>query len=235
MPHGLSLSSFRAVLFDVDGTLVDSLEMFIRGLGDTYEHFLGKRPSPDDIKALCGIPLSKQMRLFQDSEPSDEQVEAMIDYALGRYTVHEEHEVHFPAAVATLELCHRRGVKTALVTSKNAVELSGFLKRFSGAEFVDFTVCASDVQHPKPAADSALLACRKLGVEPHEAVFIGDSIYDIRCARSAGVASVAVAYGAAHRDVLTSEMPDLLLDTPEELLEWAQSAFLEPSCPERGS
>jgi HAD superfamily hydrolase (TIGR01509 family) len=235
MPQGPSLPNIRAVLFDVDGTLVDSLEMFVLGLGDTYEKFLGVRPGRERILALCGVPLSKQLRMFQVQEPSETRVAEMTAYALERYRAHQGRESVFPAAVETLRFVHGSGRKTALVTSKNAEELQGFLNRFSGAPFVDTTVCASDVRHPKPAPESAILACRKLGVEPHEAVFIGDSIYDLRCARSADVASVAVSYGAAQRELLASEMPDHLVDTPEELLAWAQTAFLEPSCPERGS
>ncbi len=235
MPQGLSLSNFRAVLFDVDGTLVDSAEMFVRGLGDTYEKYADIRPAREQILALMGVPLSKQLELFQERKPTSEKLEEMIAYAIERYAVYEEHESHFEAAIETLRMCHGQGLRTALVTSKNATELEGFLKRFTGKDFVDTTVCASDVHHPKPAPDSALLACQRLGVQPAEAVFIGDSIYDMRCARSAGTASVAVAYGAAHKDTLQAEQPDLLLETPEELLDWARSAFLEKTCRERGS
>jgi pyrophosphatase PpaX len=235
MPEGLSLSNFKAVLFDVDGTLVDSLEMIIRGLGDTFERYDGKRPKPEEIQALIGMPLIKQLGHFRGSEPTAEELKEMTAYTLGRFEVHEEHEKLFPAAVETLRLCHVNGIGTALVTSKNEVELSGFLKRFSGAPFVNRTVCASDVANPKPAADSALLACELLNVKPHEAVFIGDSIYDIRCAKEAGTASVAVTYGAAHKDVLMSEQPNLLLNTPEELLDWAKSALAETQWREKGS
>jgi HAD superfamily hydrolase (TIGR01509 family) len=235
MPQGLSLSNYRAVLFDVDGTLVNSAEMFVQGLGDAFEKYAGIRPPREEILALMGVPLAKQLELYQKEKPSQEQLEEMIGYAIERYAVHEHHETLFDAAVETLRLCDQCGLKTALVTSKNAEELEGFLKRFPGAEFVHTTVCASDVHHPKPAPDSAVLACQKLGVSPSEAVFIGDSVYDMRCARSAGISSVAVTYGAAQRHALEAENPDLLIDTPEQLLEWAQCAFLETSCRERRS
>jgi HAD superfamily hydrolase (TIGR01509 family) len=235
MPHGLSLLNFRAVLFDVDGTLVDSAEMFVRGLGDTFEKYAGLRPSREAILALMGVPLVEQLKLYQASEPSPGKLDEMIAYAIERYGVHEEHESPFHASIEMLRCCHQQGLRTALVTSKNSTELEGFTKRFSGTPFVDATVCASDVLHPKPAPDSALLACHKLGVKPSEAVFIGDSVYDMQCARSAGISCVAVAYGAATRDALIAEQPDLLLETPEELLAWAQSAFLEPTCRERRS
>lgn len=234
MPSGLSLSDFKAVLFDVDGTLVDSLQMIIRGLGDTFERYNGNRPKDADIQALIGMPLTAQFSLNRSAPPSNEEMQEMIDYAIDRFDVHEEFEDIFESAVEMLRFCHSRGLKTALVTSKSARELDGFLQRFIGASAVDTAVCASDVHHPKPAPDSALLACQRLGVEPHEAVFIGDSVYDMQCAKSAGMPCVAVAYGAAAADTLEAQQPDLLIHTPEELLSWAQTAYLEPTCREKG-
>jgi len=233
MPDRLSLSNFDAVLFDVDGTLVDSLEMIVRGLGDTIETYLGHRPAPTEIRKLIGMPLRQQFLAFSGSEPSAEQVTEMSQFALERFEEHKEHETLFDAAVDTLRICHQFGIKTALVTSKNAEELQSFLPRFPGTSYLNATVCASDVHHPKPDPESAYLACQRLGVDPSRAVMIGDSIYDMRCARGAGVACIAVAYGAAQRDTLLAENPDMLVDTPEELFAWAESAFLQTPCPER--
>jgi pyrophosphatase PpaX len=235
MPPRLSLSTYQAVLFDVDGTLVDSLEMIVRGLGDTYERYLGERPPRDEILRLIGMPLSKQLAHFGRSVPNQAELEEMTAYTLERYAAHKEHTRPFDAAVETLRHCHEMGAKTALVTSKNDVELEGFLKDFEGTPYVHATVCASDIVHPKPAPDAALLACEKLDVEPSQAVFIGDSIYDMRCALDAGCAAIAVAYGAAQRDALLDEQPNLLLDTPEELLAWARSSYMEPTWLEKGS
>ncbi len=233
MPNRLPLSKFDAVLFDVDGTLVDSLEMIVLGLGDTLEKYLGQRPASHEIRRLVGMPLTRQFNVFFGKEPTAEEISEMSQFSLERFEVHQEHETLFDAAVEMLRLCHQCGMKTALVTSKSAVELEAFLPNFPGTPYVDVTVCASDVHHPKPDPESAFLACQKLGVDPSKAVMIGDSIYDMRCARGAGVACVAAAYGAAHRDTLLAENPDMLVDTPEELFAWAESAFLQTPCPER--
>jgi len=64
MPDRLSLSKFDAVLFDVDGTLVDSLDMILRGLGDTVERYLGHRPAPTEIRKLVGMPLRLQFEIL---------------------------------------------------------------------------------------------------------------------------------------------------------------------------
>lgn len=235
MPPGLSLTQFKAVLFDVDGTLVDSLQMIIQGLGDTFETFSQRRPTDREIRSLIGMPLSVQLKLYREVEPTEAELEVMKGYAMDRFDVHQASEQPFAEAVQMLRLCHLQGIKTALVTSKSTRELDGFMKRFSGAAFVNATVCASDVSHPKPAPDSALLACNLLAVDPSEAAFVGDSVYDMRCARAAGLTSIGVAYGAANAAELTAESPDLLVHTPAELLQWAQTEFLETTCRVNGT
>jgi HAD superfamily hydrolase (TIGR01509 family) len=233
MPHGLSPFRFEAVLFDVDGTLVDSIEMIVLGLGDTFEHYFHFRPDDEQIRSLIGLPLDKQYGKYMDTPPTESQVAEMSQYTLGRYEFHRHAEKRFDPAVEALQLCHESGVKTALVTSKNKDELAAFLPNFTGALFIHESVCASDVSHPKPDPESALLACKRLGIEPSRAIMVGDSVFDLRCARGAGLSCIAVAYGAGSREALLAERPDELFDTPEELLAWAKSAFLQTSCAER--
>lgn len=233
MPQGLSLSDCKAALFDVDGTLVDSLRVFVLGLGDAYEHFLGIRPSETELRSLCGIPLHKQLQMFQDTPPTSSRLEQMVDYAISRYDFHHQLESTFPEAIETLITCHRAGLKTALVTSKNQTELKLFLQRFEASDRLHATVCASDVHQPKPHPESAILACQRLNVDPSQALFIGDSIYDIRCAKDAGIQSVAVGYGATDRATLLAEAPELYFDRPEELLEWARASLTQTSWQER--
>jgi HAD superfamily hydrolase (TIGR01509 family) len=160
----------------------------------------------------------------------DAEVAAMISLAIERMAAHADLERIFQPAVECLRLCHSQGLKTALVTSKSAVELAPFLQRFPGASAVDVTVCASDVVNPKPDPESARLACQRMGVAPAESILIGDSVFDLRCARSAGTACIAVAYGAGRREDLLKEEPDLLFAAPEDLLAWAQDAFLQTTC-----
>jgi pyrophosphatase PpaX len=233
MPQGLSLSNYKAALFDVDGTLVDSMEVFVRGLGDTYEHYLGFRPPRRELLALCGIPLKNQLRLFQEVPPTDDRLDEMVDFAVARYGFHMQFEAIFEESVETLKLCRLTGMRTALVTSKNAVELDHFLSRFAAADAVQTSVCASDVHQPKPHPESAILACRRLGVEPSQAVMIGDSKFDIQCARQAGVTPIAVGFGSSDRATLLAESPDAYFETPADLLQWAQSSLLETTCLER--
>lgn len=230
MPRGPSLSEFEAVLFDVDGTLVDSLETIVLGMSDAIETCTGTRPERDEIIGIIGLPLRTQMAMYTGDELLAQE---MARLAIERMAAHADLEkVHAPA-VECLEMCHRQGLKTALVTSKNQFELDTFLNRFTGASAVDAAVCSSDVVNPKPDPECALLACKRLGVSPQRSVLIGDSVFDLRCAKDAGLTSVAVSYGAGDREALLLEEPDILFDTPEDLLSWAKDAFLQTSCRER--
>lgn len=228
MSNGVAGSRFQAVLFDIDGTLVDSMDKLVHGLGDGFQRASGQRPTDEYLRSLMGRSLREQMMLAAPNA-SELELEQFEQYTVERYEFHHHLEVPFHAALDTLALVKEVGAKTALVTSKNRMELTGFLNRFSHQQHVDLAVSASDVAYPKPAPDSALLACSRLGVAPENAVFIGDSLWDLQCARAAGIQFVAVSYGAAQRETLLKESPEWLFDTPEALLEWAKEEFL--SCP----
>lgn len=233
MPQGLVLTDFKAVLFDVDGTLVNTLPALIKGLGDAYEHFNGTRPSDEQVKALIGWPLREQMKVFRDTPPSDAELQQMVDYTIDCFEANKDSETEFSGALQALRAVISRGHKTALVTSKSKREVEAFAHRYSWAQTVDTIVCSSDVKNPKPDPESALLACERLGVTPDESVFIGDSVYDMLCAKGAGMKTVAVTYGSGTREALHAEMPDLVLDTPEELLGWVQSTTFGTPCLEK--
>lgn len=230
MSRAFTLRSAKAVLFDIDGTLVDSMAMLVAGLGDAVEQFTGLRPSAEAILATIGTPLTRQAETFAGRSLEDSEIQRFVQLALDCYEAHSDLEESFPPALEALRMCHENGLSTCLVTSRNSIELERFLARFSHTPYVTSTVCSSDVRAPKPAPDSAILACTRLGARPEEAFFIGDSLFDIRCAQAAGVASVAVTYGASPAETLAAEHPDLLFDTPDALLAWVQDAFETAPC-----
>ncbi len=211
-----------AVLFDVDGTLIDSLEVIVAGLQETYRRFCGIEVAPLEVRSVIGMPLREQLRLFSAESPSEARVLEMTEFAISRFAANKAQEREYGPSVDALRRAKLFGLSTALVTSKTRQELDLFLSEFTGAPAVDTAVCASDIVNPKPDPESALLACERLGVLPERALFVGDSAYDMRCARAAGCTSIAVSYGSAPRAVLEAERPDVLLETPESLLAWIE-------------
>ena len=209
----------RAILFDVDGTLVDSVAMIVAGLGDTYEKFNGTRPSEAEIVALIGTPLVAQMKLF-GLNPDEAELQQLCDYTIQQYGVHQHLETEFEDAIEALLRAHAAGLRTALVTSRNAVEVEILSQHFRGWSAAETAVSASDVVNPKPSPDPALLAIERLGVSAENAIMIGDSVFDLRCARGAGLRSGAVLYGAGKKEDLLAETPDFVFTTPTDLLDW---------------
>ncbi len=233
MSGALNLATCKAALFDVDGTLIDSVLTIVAGLGDAFEHLFGNRPDDDEIRGLIGMPLRQQMTLFAPEETTEAEYSRMIGYAISCFANHKDLESPYPDAVKALETCQRAGLKTALVTSRNSYEIQLLRESFDFSHHVDAIICASDVERPKPWADSAIAACKALGVQPSESFMIGDSVYDVRCAKAASVATIAVSYGSSPREVLEAEMPDLIIDSPADVLAYFEDAFNLTPCHER--
>ena len=229
----VSIRDFEAILFDVDGTLIDSLDVIVQGLGDTLERFAGRRPARTEILALTGMPLRVLLSRCTGVELDALELDEMATYAMERFEANEHLERPYAPAVRALERVHRMGIRTALVTSKSRREVDSFLNRFESGQFVDAVVCASDVERPKPHPESARRACALLGVAPERTAMIGDSIFDIRCAQGAGITAIAVGYGAGDAETLRRESPHLFLPSPEALLEWAYTAEKTEPCPVR--
>lgn len=218
-----TLPPLRCALFDIDGTLVDTVELIVRALDHTFRKHLGLHISRDELRQIIGLPLHKQVRLFDhlvDFVPDHQAMEAdEIVY----YETHKHLEGIIPEAVEALKEAKNAGCLTALVTSKNRLELETFLPRLNVDGWVDTVVSASDVSRPKPAPDPVLVALQRLRVLAHEAVFVGDTVYDIHCGREAGVKVIAVGWGAHPVEVLRRESPDWLFEEPAQLCQFFRS------------
>jgi phosphoglycolate phosphatase-like HAD superfamily hydrolase len=114
-----------------------------------------------------------------------------------------------------------------IVTSKNRHEVANFLSRFPLQAYLDVIVSSSDTKRPKPHPDPVLKALELTNAQPGNTLFIGDSVYDMKCGKSAGVLTGAALWGPFGRDVLSAEHPDFLFESPEEV-----AAFLGAPIPE---
>ncbi|MDW8290150.1 MAG: HAD-IA family hydrolase [Armatimonadota bacterium] len=215
--------SLRCALFDIDGTLVDTVELIIRALDHTFRKHLGLQISRDELRRTIGLPLYQQVRLFDHLVDFVPDHRAMEADEIAFYESHKHLERIIPEAVEALREVKRAGWRTALVTSKNRQELETFLPRLNANGWVDTVVSASDVERPKPAPDSVLVALERLSVPPDEAVFVGDTVYDIQCARAAGVRVIAVGWGAHLPEMLRAASPDWWVEEPAQLRDLLRS------------
>jgi HAD superfamily hydrolase (TIGR01509 family) len=140
----------------------------------------------------------------------------MSDF-IAHYESQKSRERILTPVVALLIEGKKRGLPTALITSKNREELNNTLPRLEIADYVDLAVTADDVAHPKPDPEGLLQALKRLGATAASAVYTGDTVHDMRAARGAGVRGIGVTWGAASRPLLEKERPTAICDTVDEL------------------
>jgi pyrophosphatase PpaX len=208
----VALSTF---LFDLDGTLIDSIELILRSYRHTLRTHRGHEPADEVWMRGLGTPLWVQFRHFTE-DPAE--IEAMVaTYRAYNLAHHDELVRPYDGVVDAVRALARAGKTLGLVTSKLK---SGALRglQVAGLETA-FTVIvgADDVAHPKPHPEPVLTALERLGVPAAGAVFIGDSRHDIVCGRAAGVKTAAVLWGPFDRSHLADLEPDYWLETPADL------------------
>lgn len=205
----------RCVLFDVDGTLIDTTDLIAAGLAHAVRLHVGVEPPRHELVSLIGRPLVEQMRVYGPESQVEEMSRSFIEY----YESNHHLEKPFRGALEMLEALHRRGYITGIVTSKSRPEVESFLSRFPIQKHLDVVVSSSDAPRPKPHPDPVLKALELSGSDPKQTLFIGDSVYDMRAGRSAGVLIGAALWGPFGRDILAPESPDFLFSCPEDVLD----------------
>ena len=198
-----------AVLFDFDGTLVDTTEMIHQSMKHATSSVLGREDIPrETLLANVGRPLPRQMELI-DAENAELLLEAYRSH-------HEQHHDtligEFPGVEESLARLGSAGIKVAVVTSKRRLSVEMALKNFPGLRnVVDRFVTLEDTTEHKPNPEPLLRALELLGVSKERAAYVGDSPFDVEAAKAAGLASVAVSWGAFSEDRLREAEPDHLV------------------------
>ena len=206
---------FETVLFDFDGTLVDSGEMILASFRHATREVLRRELSDEQLLTYVGGPhLRDQMRTI-DAERVDELVAS--------YRAHNE-PLHagllgFPGIDDVLLALRADGRKLAIVTSKRRATVQLGFDVLPLEPYFDVVVTSDDTARHKPNPDPLLHALQRLDASPDSAVYVGDSPFDLRAAKAAGIAAIGVTWGKIHdRAVLLAEQPDAVVDTPAELL-----------------
>ena len=211
------MALLRTFLFDLDGTLIDSVRLIL----DSYHHTLASHGLPprtdEDWLRGVGTPLRAQFAEWQDDP---ERLEALIaTYREYKLANHDRMITIFPGVLDAMREVKDRGARTGLVTSKNQQGALRGLRLVGLHELIDVMVCADDVENPKPHPEPVERAVRLLGADPETTVYIGDSIHDMRSGRAAGVKIAAVLWGPFGREHLAHAEPDFWLERPEEIVQ----------------
>jgi len=207
---------FPVVLFDLDGTVIDSGAIILASMRHATREVLGREYGDAELMQAVGGPgLEAQMAAF-----APDRVDELVRiYRAHNEPLHDELEACIGMNDALVRL-HGEGRRLGVVTAKRRSTVELAFARVPVGHLFETIVGGDETEHHKPHPEPLLLAAERMGADPAETAYVGDSPFDIRAAKAAGMFAVGVTWGRIHdRSRLEAEAPDALVDTAEELLE----------------
>lgn len=207
----------KAVLFDLDGTIVDTNELIIQSFFHALKGIVPEGFGREHIIPHMGKTLLDQMRQFSGREEVEDLIHAYREYNLLK---HDEMVSLFPGVAETVPVLKANGVKLGVVTTKMRPTTERALRMFGLYGQMDAIVTLDDVEHAKPHPEPILKATAEIGVEPAHAIMVGDSPVDIEAAKRAGAMPVGVAWSLKGAAVLQEAGAEHILYDMKQLLNW---------------
>lgn len=215
------MNKFDCVLFDLDGTLIDTTPLILESFKHTFLYHYNIKVKEEELMKYLGIPLKQP---FEELYP--DAVEALLKtYKEFNEYKHDMYTGVFTGIARMLEGCRREGTVLGVVTSKRRDLAERGMRLFDLQKYMDIVVTMEDTTVHKPKGDPVKKALELLGLEASDSIlYVGDSTYDILCAKDAGVMSAAVAWSYLPLEELHAAGPDILLEKPEELLNYIRTS-----------
>jgi len=207
----------RAILFDLDLTLVDSSKAIIRSIRYTLDSRGHSYRKEDVVKLVGKAPLEDQFRTLVPSMSDEEIWECVDSFRKFYFTHHLEDATIYPQVVETLQYLKEQGFKLGVVTGGYRETVIVVLNHFHLNSLFDVVVTASEVKSHKPSPDMVFEAARRLRVAASECIVVGDSPSDIEMGKRAGALTAAVSRDGSNRKRLEENEPDLIIENIKEL------------------
>jgi pyrophosphatase PpaX len=209
-------NKITTLLFDLDGTLIDTNELIISTYLNTLEKYFPSKYGREDVLPFLGPTLHE---VFGSMTPDPERVEEMVaayrDYNLAK---HDELVKEFAGVTETIQTLKERGYKLAVVTTKrHDVTLKG-LRLMNLEQFFEVIVAYDHVTKTKPDPEPIFKALEQLDSTPSETIMVGDNFHDILAGKNAGTLTAGVAWSIKGRDYVASYEPDYMLENMTDLL-----------------
>lgn len=200
-----------AVLFDLDGTLIDSIALLLASVRHAFSRHDGRVPTDQEWIAGIGTPLATQMGEYARSEA--EMTRLVASYRAFQGEHHDALTATYDQTLEVVRELDRRGHPMGIVTSKSNQMMQRGLDYTGLAPYMRSTIGCDSCDRHKPDPLPVQLALDELGYAPHEAVFVGDSPHDVRAGNAAGVTTIAALWGPFTREQLAPAAPAFYLDT----------------------
>jgi phosphoglycolate phosphatase len=215
MVSGSSL--IRGVIFDFDGTLIDSFEAIRESLNHARAAFSLDPVSLGEVKGMVGHGLEQ---LIEQSIGADRVTEGVRLFREKYDTICRERTTLLPQVKETIEELDRRGYQMGIATNKPSFFARPILNALEMDHLFEEVVGPNDVEHPKPDPEMLEMVMMRIGLGPEEVVYIGDMPIDVEAARRASLPIYAVATGSVSRQELLDARPDRLLNRFGDLLNY---------------
>lgn len=209
---------FELIVFDWDGTLLDSAAAIVSSIQAACRDLGLPEPSPSRARHVIGLGLGDALRHAVPALP-EHDYPRMVERYRHHYLSRDHELTLFPGVFEMIESLAARGRLLAVATGKSRVGLNRALAHSGLGPFFHATRCADECfSKPHPAMLEQLMD--ELGVSPERALMVGDTTHDLQMAKNAGVAGLAVSFGAHPREALEAEQPLACLPTPQDLAAW---------------
>jgi pyrophosphatase PpaX len=205
---------FPVVLFDLDGTVIDSSAIILASMRHAAETVVGGEWTDHDLMKAVGGPGLEDQMVALDPNRVDELVRI---YRAHNEPLHDTLEYCAGMDVVLAEL-KERGHRLGIVTAKRRITVELAFARLPLEHLFETVVGGDETERHKPDPEPLLLALDRLGASSGDAAYVGDSPFDMQAAKAAGLYAIGVSWGRIHTaDKLTEA--DVVVDRPEELLE----------------
>ena len=205
-----------AILFDLDGTLIDSIELILNSARFAFQKLERRIPPDEEWLAGVGIPLFTMFgRYARDEADCAALIAAYREYQLAN---HDRLVRCYDGVVDVVTRLHARGHQLAIVTSKSTELALRGLTHVGIARYMDTIVGWDVCTRHKPDPEPVRIALQRLGCAPENAVFVGDSVHDVLAGNAAGVRTVAALWGAFKREDLEPGRPNAYVTHISDLL-----------------
>ena len=206
---------YPVVLFDLDGTVIDSGAIILASMRHAAKEVLGTDVPDEQLMSAVGGPgLEAQMRTI-----APDQVDELVNvYRAHNEPLHDELQCCAGMEDVLVQL-KEEGRRLGIVTAKRRQTVELAFARLPIEHLFETVVGGDETERHKPDPAPLLLALDRLGARPEEAAYVGDAPFDVKAAKAAGLFAIGVTWGGIHaRERLEAEEPDALVDSPGELL-----------------
>lgn len=215
MENIIKLKGIKAVLFDLDGTLIHAKGLIGDCINQTLEEFGYSPIDKNKLRGLIGVPLG---RIFEiGGVVNKKDIDEMVKYYRNLYlSIYLEKTKVYDGMFELLTNLKSKGIKIGIVTLKNGDVARKVLKGLEINSLFDIIVGEGDCEESKPSPVQILYSCDLLGIENKDTMVVGDSIVDIKAGKNAGCLSVGVLWGFSTETELKNVGADYLINDIED-------------------